>query len=130
MKNYLAILFTFVCSVSFASPKLFGEKLGLGKGEVVEGVVTEVCQKKGCFMKIKAGETERFVRFKDYGFFVPKDLAGKKVKIKAVEVQKDVSVDEQKHLLSDAKAPQEKIDGVKEPLQRIEWLASGVELVE
>lgn len=45
-----------------------------------KGEVTAVCQKKGCWMKLKSpnGNSVR-VTFKDYGFFVPKDLAGTEV---------------------------------------------------
>ena len=46
------------------------------------GTVTEVCKAKGCWMKValENGE-ETMVKFKDYGFFVPKDMAGKEVVI-------------------------------------------------
>ena len=38
------------------------------------GEIKEVCQAKGCWMKVKLESNEEvFVRFKDYGFFVPKD---------------------------------------------------------
>ncbi|MCC5931415.1 MAG: DUF4920 domain-containing protein [Cyclobacteriaceae bacterium] len=44
----------------------------------VEGIITEVCKKKGCWMKIDMGNGESLtVRFKDYGFFVPVESQGK-----------------------------------------------------
>ena len=133
MKNLIVFkLFVFIfLSVAQASPTKFGASVESAKGEVIEGVVTEVCQKKGCFMKVKTkgSDTDRFVRFKDYGFFVPKDIVGKKIRMNAVTVSKKLSVEEQKHLLSDAKAPQEKIEKVAAPLERVEWLASGVEVI-
>jgi hypothetical protein len=48
----------------------------------LSGKVKEVCQNKGCWMNVVSenGESQAvFVKFKDYGFFVPKDCAGKKV---------------------------------------------------
>lgn len=50
----------------------------------VTGTVESVCQVKGCWMKVKMdnGETMR-VMFKDYAFFVPKDIAGKPSFLKA-----------------------------------------------
>lgn len=45
----------------------------------IVGEIKEVCQAKGCWMKVQLeSNDEVFVRFKDYGFFVPKDAAGKK----------------------------------------------------
>jgi hypothetical protein len=42
-----------------------------------KGTVAEVCQAKGCWMKLKLEDgQEAMVKFKDYGFFMPKD-AGK-----------------------------------------------------
>jgi hypothetical protein len=46
----------------------------------VEGTVQEVCKMKGCWMTVKTAEGKTMrVTFKDYGFFVPKDIAGKQV---------------------------------------------------
>ncbi len=50
-----------------------------------EGVVTDVCSKKGCWMKIKTSNGVKKVSFKDYGFFVPTSLIGKSVKLNATE---------------------------------------------
>jgi len=45
----------------------------------VEGTVEDVCKMKGCWMKVKTGDGQTMrVMFKDYGFFVPKDIVGKK----------------------------------------------------
>ena len=45
----------------------------------IVGEIKEVCQAKGCWMKVALeSNDEVFVRFKDYGFFIPKDAAGKK----------------------------------------------------
>ena len=41
--------------------------------------VKEVCQKKGCWMKVDMGKEEAMVRFKDYAFFMPKDISGKSI---------------------------------------------------
>lgn len=44
----------------------------------LEGIITDVCKKKGCWMKIDMGNGESLtVRFKDYGFFVPVESQGK-----------------------------------------------------
>ncbi len=51
----------------------------------VSGYVTSVCQAKGCWMMLSenpADTTGIFVKFRDYGFFVPKDLSGCKVVVR------------------------------------------------
>jgi len=50
---------------------------------VVSGKVESVCQAKGCWMNIVSPDgnksEEMFVKFKDYGFFMPLDISGKEV---------------------------------------------------
>ena len=55
-----------------------------GKEILVEGKITEVCQKKGCWFKMTDGKNELTVKFKDYAFFVPKDAASSQVKIQGI----------------------------------------------
>jgi len=51
-----------------------------GKEFLISGEITNVCQKKGCWMTIKdVDDSEILIRFKDYGFFMPKDGFGRKV---------------------------------------------------
>ena len=38
----------------------------------IEGEILSSCPMKGCWMKIRAEKDTILVRFKDYGFFVPK----------------------------------------------------------
>lgn len=65
--------------------------------------VTEVCQNKGCWMKVElANGHETMVRFKDYGFFVPKDIAGSIVTVEGNAFLETMSLEEQQHLAEDA----------------------------
>ena len=52
-----------------------------GKEVCVEGSISAVCQAKGCWMTIAGGKATSRARvtFKDYAFFVPKDVKGKKL---------------------------------------------------
>ena len=60
----------------------------------VKGTITEVCQAKGCWMTIDLGDDELMrVKFKDYGFFVPKDAAGKTAIIQGVANNEIIGVD-------------------------------------
>jgi hypothetical protein len=93
----------------------------------VEGQVEAVCQAKGCWMTIKRpdGETMR-VKFKDYGFFVPKDVGGKTVVVEGIAKKETTSVAELQHYAEDEGLPQEEIDKIIEPEVAITFLANGV----
>lgn len=68
----------------------------------VSGVIEEVCQMKGCWMTLKneSGENIR-VTFKDYGFFVPKDISGSEVIIEGVASKEILSEDVAQHYAED-----------------------------
>lgn len=99
----------------------------------VKGKVEEVCQAKGCWMNITAGQEnaeDMMVKFKDYGFFVPKDIAGREVIMQGYAFREVTPVDELQHLAKDAGKPQEEIDQITEPKVELKFLASGVLLLE
>jgi hypothetical protein len=50
----------------------------------IDGKIAQVCQHKGCWIKMAEGDKALIVRFKDYGFFVPKDAASSKVTIQGI----------------------------------------------
>jgi len=93
----------------------------------LKGTIDEVCQKKGCWMEIavEAGEPLH-VSFKDYGFFVPKDAAGKEMIMEGIAFRDTTSVEELKHLAQDAGKPQEEIYKITQPEIAIVFEASGV----
>ena len=73
------------------------------KGKVVltNAKVENVCVKKGCWMGIKSGDNVIRVVFKDYGFFVPKEIVGKDVRLQGLFETKTISIKEQQHFLKD-----------------------------
>jgi hypothetical protein len=98
---------------------------------VVEAKVTEVCQAKGCWMKVDLpnGESMR-VTFKDYGFFMPKDLAGKSVKMIGTAKIEETDVETLKHFAEDGGKSEEEIAQITEPKMDYKFVASGVKLME
>lgn len=95
----------------------------------IEGVVVEVCKKKGCWMTLDAGNGETIrVTFKDYGFFVPKDSEGAKVILEGTATSSPVSVDMQRHYAEDAGESKEEVEKITEPLRQISFVASGVKM--
>lgn len=97
----------------------------------VTGTVVSVCQNKGCWMKLDAGNGQTMmVTFKDYGFFVPKDITGQTVVIEGVAEMKTVSVEEQQHYAKDAGKTQAEIDAITQPKTELSFVADGVVLVK
>ncbi len=89
--------------------------------------IKSVCQKKGCWMKMElASGKESFVRFKDYGFFVPLNAGETPAVISGKAYIDVVSVDELKHYAKDAGKPQNEIDKITEPEVTYAFLADGV----
>ena len=82
---------------------------------------------KGCWMTIDLENGEKMrVTFKDYGFFVPKDIAGQKVVIDGYAYNSITDVETLRHFAEDAGSPQEEIDAITEDKQEITFVANGV----
>lgn len=95
----------------------------------VKGKVLSVCQVKGCWMNIVSTDSKKepmFVKFKDYAFFMPKDIAGKEVIMEGEAFYETTTVDELKHYAEDEGLSQDKIDAIKEPKKELKFLANGV----
>lgn len=94
----------------------------------LEGEITGVCQKKGCWLTMPMGEGEKdvFVKFKDYKFFVPKDAAGKKAVIKGVAKKEVIDVPTLKHYAEDAGKSEEEIAKIDAPEVKYTFMAEGV----
>lgn len=89
--------------------------------------VTEVCQAKGCWMKLQLEDgSQAMVRFKDYGFFVPKDIAGKEVAINGKAFVEEMGVEDQKHFAKDAGKSEIEIARITAPKKTFGFEAEGV----
>lgn len=99
----------------------------------VQGTVESVCQAKGCWMNIVSTEKENaemMVKFKDYGFFMPKDIAGREVIMNGVVFYETTPVDELRHYAEDAGKSEEEIAAITEPKLELKFLADGVILLD
>ncbi len=95
----------------------------------VEGTVSEVCQMKGCWMTIVSNDENQeamMVKFKDYGFFMPKDISGKTVVMRGKAFREETPVDELRHYAEDAGKSAEEIAAITEPKVELKFLADGV----
>jgi len=93
--------------------------------------VAEVCQAKGCWMKLDLDNGEQvMVKFKDYGFFMPKNIAGQEVIINGKAYVNEVPVEELRHYAEDAGKTPEEIAAITESKKTYSFEADGVLLVE
>lgn len=96
-----------------------------------KGKITNVCQKKGCWMKVELkDDQEVFVRFKDYGFFVPMDSPGKEVVMNGKAFIEEMSVADQRHYAEDKGATAAEIAKITEPKRTLRFEADGVQISE
>jgi len=96
----------------------------------LQGTVNSVCQAKGCWMTIAAGnDQEMMVKFKDYGFFMPKDISGREVVMHGMVYYQVTPVDELRHYAEDAGKSPEEIAAITEPKKELRFLADGVQLL-
>lgn len=93
----------------------------------VSGKVMEVCQDKGCWMKLEQANGQTLmVKFKDYGFFMPKNIVGKEVVLDGEAIIKRVSVKQQQHYAKDAGKSEEEIKKIKKEKKELQFVAAGV----
>ena len=98
---------------------------------LLSGKVNSVCQVKGCWMKLNASAGEDImVQFKDYKFFVPKDIDGKVVLLNGVGRNNQITVETLRHYAKDAGKTEEEISRITEPENQIVFVASGVRIID
>jgi hypothetical protein len=109
-------------------------KLNSGKEETdakIKAKITEVCAKKGCWVKLDLGNGETAtVKMKDYGFFLPLAAKGKTVVIDGEVKLKTTSVAELRHYAEDAGKSKQEIEAIKEPKKEVRVMAKRIVVVE
>ncbi|WOI23829.1 DUF4920 domain-containing protein [Nonlabens ulvanivorans] len=96
----------------------------------VKGMIQEVCVNKGCWIKFPVNDTESaFVKFKDYGFFLPKNGTDKEVILRGKAYKSVTPKDELIHYAQDAGESEEEIAKITEDKVTYAFMADGA-LVE
>ena len=89
--------------------------------------IVDVCQKKGCWMNLDLGNDQTaFVKFKDYGFFMPFNAAESEVIVNGKAFIELTSIDDLKEYAKDAGKSQAAIDSIVAPETNYSFLADGV----
>lgn len=122
-----------ISSEDFISSEEMEERFkDLNPGDTLQlsfkGTVNSVCKNKGCWMQVDLpeGEEDVMVKFKDYGFFVPKDIDQKQVVVNGKAYITEVSIEEQRHYAQDNGETPEEIAAIVEPKRTFSFLADGV----
>lgn len=92
--------------------------------------VKSVCKMKGCWMVLEVPGEEVRVTFKDYGFFVPKDIEGRQVVVSGKAFLSEISVEDQQHFAEDEGKGKEEIEKITMPRLTRTFVAHGVVLKE
>lgn len=103
-------------------------KMNYGKyNGKVTGKILSVCQEKGCWMKMEKPTGEAMmVKFKDYGFFMPKDIVGKEVVLDGEATVKETPINQLKHYAADAKKSKAEISKINKLKKELIFVANGV----
>ena len=97
----------------------------------ITGEVVEVCKKKGCWMTLKMPDGEPMrVTFKDYAFFMPKDIVGKTVALDGIAKKQTISKSQLQHYAKDAKKTPEEIAKITADKDEIAFEAKGVVILD
>ena len=94
------------------------------------GKASAVCQAKGCWMTLPTADgKEMRVRFRDYAFFVPKDLSGHEVVVSGWAYRSTVPKAELQHYAKDAGKSDQEIAAITQDEQQLTFLADGVRVL-
>ena len=141
MKYFLILFFISFSVFSQSDSSYYGEKISstdlqqlsnidfnnTSVQTKLEGEIIFTCPKKGCWIEMKIDDKDVFVKFKDYGFFVPKSgMEGKKAIIQGLASIDTVSVKDLKHYAEDAGKSKSEIEKITSPEIKISFLAEGV----
>jgi hypothetical protein len=95
---------------------------------LLHGRISDVCQRKGCWTVLSQGDANVRVRFKDYGFFLPKDSSGKQAYVEGVLKVETLSEKRARHYAEESKTGD--VETIEGPQRELGFTASGVRLIE
>lgn len=108
-------------------------ELDLGEGNTVkavatkvEGEVSEVCKKAGCWLKLATEDGQEIFITTNHDFFVPVDIVGKTVVVDGQAYKSVTTVDELRHYAEDEGQSADEIAKITEPVTEYKLLAKGL----
>lgn len=108
-------------------------ELDLGEGNMVkavatkvEGEVSEVCKKAGCWLKLATEDGQEIFITTNHEFFVPVDIVGKTVVVDGQAYKSVTTVEELRHYAEDEGQSPEEMAKITEPITEYKLLAKGL----
>lgn len=108
-------------------------ELDLGEGNMVkavatkvEGEVSEVCKKAGCWLKLATEDGQEIFITTNHEFFVPVDIVGKTVVVDGQAYKSVTTVEELRHYAEDEGKSPEEMAKITEPITEYKLLAKGL----
>jgi hypothetical protein len=130
-KNYALFGEKFKVTKILTKEQMLKKYKNLKKGDTItvqfQSNIKSVCKKKGCWMKMEmVGDDTSFVKFKDYGFFVPLNADNSTAIVNGKAFVDIVSVEELKHYAKDGGKSAAEIAKITKPEVTYSFLADGV----
>jgi hypothetical protein len=98
-----------------------------GSPVLIRGRISDVCQRKGCWTVLSQGDEQVRVRFKDYGFFLPRDCSGKQAYVEGLVAVETLSEKMARHYAAESR--KEDPSAITGPQRVVGFTASGVRIV-
>lgn len=95
----------------------------------LEGTITDVCQKEGCWLVLTDGKQTMRIHMKGHAFAVPKDISGRKIVVEGVIEVKTIPEAMAKHLAEESKTGPDPAT-IKGDQTIVRMMASGVEVLD
>ncbi|QBZ98201.1 DUF4920 domain-containing protein [Flavobacterium sangjuense] len=130
-KEYASFGDKFKVSKIYTKEQMLKKYKTLKKGDTItvqfQSNIKAVCKKKGCWMKMNlAGDDESFVKFKDYGFFVPLNADNSEAIVHGKAFVDVESVESLRHYAKDGGKSAAEIAKITKPEVTYSFLADGV----
>lgn len=132
-KEYISIGENFQVNAILSAGSMEEKYDDLKHGDTVnvtfKSYVTAVCKNKGCWMKMALEDgREVMVKFKDYTFFVPRDIEKRVAIINGKAYVEEMSVEDQRHYAEDTGMSAEEISEIVNPKKTFSFIAEGVRI--
>ena len=130
-QNYESFGDKIVAENAFTKEEMMEKYENLKPGDTLDikfkSTIKDVCQKKGCWMAMELPDgKESFVKFKDYGFFVPLNASEQEAVVSGKAFVSETPVEELKHYAKDGGKSEEEIAKITEPEIKYGFIADGV----
>lgn len=116
---------------AISKEEMYNQYQKINEGDSIKvkftSTIENVCQVKGCWMNLNLTENaSAYIRFKDYGFFMPMNAAGSEVIVDGIAFVSERTVSELRHDAEDAGLTEKEINQINEPEVTYGFTATGV----